>query len=496
MTEQEFLDHHGLSRNPFSDEDAQTDAVFKERCIDAGRHPAWSKVYGDPAHPGTAVVLGPKGSGKTAMRLQLVRSFQKFNTDHPESRVFYVQYDDFNRYLGPFEQHLPERIRSVPEKVLAALNVWDHLDAILCEVTTHLVDQVIKASSGDPSEPTLAISTEQITKLDRAQRRDLVLLSACYDQPRRGSFPTRQNDLRRKLRFIGLSTWRWLGLGALGSAVVILVMFILYRAEALSTGWAIGLAILGMAACWFPYGLSYVTHFYAAWRVVRRVRVARRDIRSLCRAFMQVPSVELAGQPLPVATTSDSRYAMLDKLQSILRTLNFHGLIVLVDRVDEPELVNGHAERMKGLVWPMLDNKLLKHPGLGVKLLLPSDLQYFLDRESREFHERARLDKQNLIGNFDWTGEALFDVVVARMKACSEKSDITPMILFDNKVSEARLLLAFQTLRTPRNLFRFLYRLIAEHCKMHRSTEPVYRISSENLEATLAVFQSELSRSA
>ncbi len=86
---------------------------------------------------------------------------------------------------------------------------------------------------------------------------------------------------------------------------------------------------------------------------------------------MQIPGTELAGQPLPVARTSDSRYAMLDKLQSILRTLSFDGLIVMVDRVDEPDIVNGRAERMRGLVWPLLDNKLLKHPGLGLKLLLP-----------------------------------------------------------------------------------------------------------------------------
>ncbi len=36
-------------------------------------------------------------------------------------------------------------------------------------------------------------------------------------------------------------------------------------------------------------------------------------------------------------------------------------MIVIVDRVDEPDLINGLAERMKLLVWPLLDNKLLKH---------------------------------------------------------------------------------------------------------------------------------------
>ena len=174
----------------------------------------------------------------------------------------------------------------------------------------------------------------------------------------------------------------------------------------------------------------------------------------------------------------------------LLRTLSFQGLIVLVDRVDEPDLVNGQPDRIRALVWPLLDNKLLKHPGLGLKLLLPNDLQYYLDRETREFNERARLDKQNLIANFEWTGEALYDVVMARMKACS-MSNSSPSLsaLLDSTVTEQRLTIAMQSLRTPRALFRFLYRLIGEHCKAHRSAAPQFKISSETFESTLAVFR-------
>ncbi len=98
------------------------------------------------------------------------------------------------------------------------------------------------------------------------------------------------------------------------------------------------------------------------------------------------------------------------KLQSVLRTLGFTGIVVLVDRVDEPYLINGSAELMKALVWPMLDNKLLKHPGMGFKLLLPAELIHFVDREDRDFHQRARLDKQNLIRSLEWTGQSLYDL--------------------------------------------------------------------------------------
>ena len=75
---------------------------------------------------------------------------------------------------------------------------------------------------------------------------------------------------------------------------------------------------------------------------------------------------------------------------------------------------------MRALLWPMLDNKFLKHPGIGFKLLLPIELAYFIEREDRDFYQRARLDKQNMVPSLEWTGEALYDVANARIKACAD----------------------------------------------------------------------------
>ena len=102
MKIQQFLDHHGIAANPFADEDAQTDLVFKGVCIRNTFHPTWDKIYGDPSEPATAVVFGEKGSGKTAIRLQLVRHLTDYNAEHPEQQVFVVQYDDFNAFLDRF----------------------------------------------------------------------------------------------------------------------------------------------------------------------------------------------------------------------------------------------------------------------------------------------------------------------------------------------------------------------------------------------------------
>ncbi len=87
---QQFLNHHGIQRNPFCEEDAQTDPVFKDYCIVNTYHPAWDKVYGDPAEPSTAIVFGEKGSGKTAMCLQNCRGIWRSTTVNIPNAVSYA----------------------------------------------------------------------------------------------------------------------------------------------------------------------------------------------------------------------------------------------------------------------------------------------------------------------------------------------------------------------------------------------------------------------
>jgi hypothetical protein len=153
-------------------------------------------------------------------------------------------------------------------------------------------------------------------------------------------------------------------------------------------------------------------------------------------------------------------------------------------------LINGSADLMRALIWPMLDNKFLKHPGLGLKLMLPIELTRYIDREDRDFYQRARLDKQNMVASFQWSGEALYDVANARIQACAEQgAHPTLRDLFDEAVTEQRLLEIMRTLRVPRHLFKFMYRLLVDHCNAHTDQDPVWSISAQTMEATLAVFQ-------
>src|SRR5216110_1148644 len=88
MRVQQLLEHHGVAVNPFAEEDAQSDPVFKDRCRDLTYHPAWDKVYGNPSDPATSIVFGEKGAGKTAMRMQMAGRIALHNARPQNNRLF------------------------------------------------------------------------------------------------------------------------------------------------------------------------------------------------------------------------------------------------------------------------------------------------------------------------------------------------------------------------------------------------------------------------
>jgi hypothetical protein len=487
MKIQQFLEHHGIANNPFADEDAQTDAVFKEHCIDTAHHPTWDKIYGDPSEPSTAIVFGEKGAGKTAMRLQIVRHIEHHNRTHSDEQLFVIEYDDFNPFLDRFHDKLGRRRRI--DQVLTHWKLWDHMDAILSLGVTKLVDQILNSPRTASSDKTSANESRMDTsRLDRYQMRDLLLLAAIYDQSLAETFRKRWQRLRRRLRF---STWRTRWPIALGIVTVLIVFGLiagLPRWDWLASPWPYVFA----AAGWIPYAWRWWKWYWRAHGMTRQLRVVNHEPNPLRQVLMNFSADELTGQPLPTKERTDDRFELLAKFQGVLRMLGYSGIIVLVDRVDEPHLINGSPEQMKELVWPMLDNKFLKHPGIGFKLLLPIELSYFADREGRDFYQRARLDKQNLVPSLGWTGEALYDVANARLKACAINGH-TPSLrtLFQESVSERRLIDALRTLRVPRHLFKFFHRLFVSHANSYTDESPSWQISGETFESVLALYQRE-----
>jgi hypothetical protein len=482
MKIQQFLEHHALASNPFADEDAQTDLVFKGGCIRSVFHPAWDKIYGDPTEPATSVVFGEKGSGKTALRLQLARRLADYNADHPERQVFVIEYDDFNPFLDRFRDRFSGRRRRI-DRLLGQWRLWDHFDAVLAIAVTQLVDRILEVRQA--RHPAARDESLPVESLDPAQVRDVLLLAAFYDQSTAENPAQRWQRLRRRLRF---STWRSKWAVALGLIVTLAAIGLFGW---LGWNWfAKPWPYLLIAAGWLPQAWRFAKSTWQGWRISRNVRVLNQSVTVLRRILMRFPGGQLVGQPMPAAQRTDDRYELLDKLQSVLRTLHFEGIIALVDRVDEPYLINGSTELMQALVWPMLDNKFLKHPGLGLKLLLPIELERLVDRQEKDFHQRARLDKQNMIRSLAWTGQSLYDLANARLKACSGDGQ-TPSLrdLFDASIDDRRLKDAFGTLRVPRHLFKFMYRLFTTHCNSHSDDNPVWQISTGEFESVLAVYQ-------
>ncbi|MCA9267811.1 MAG: hypothetical protein KDA41_05045 [Planctomycetales bacterium] len=488
MKIEQLLTHHGIAKNPFAEEDAQTDPIFKEHCIASTYHPTWDKVFGDPHEPSTSVVFGEKGAGKTAMRLQIARHLNAFNQAHPDDRVFVIEYDDFNPFLDRFRDRMFSRRRRA-DKVLSQWKLWDHMDAILMLGVTSLVDHLLEVRhpSGTPG---VKIDPARIDGLDRHQCRDLLMLAACYDQSTAETYHGRWSRLRKRLKFSTLAAAWPLAVGVGGTALVVALAGLLsyqYGLEWLKYSW---LLLLLVIATWSPWLWRSARRWLLAAGVVRHVRVGNHETGQVRKVLMQFGESEIAGQPLPNKDRTDDRYEMLYKFQGILKSLGYSGLFVLVDRVDEPHLINGSAELMRALLWPMLDNKFLKQPGVGMKLLLPVELSEFIQREERDFYERARLDKQNLIPSLEWSGEALFDVANARIKACAVDGQ-SPSLrsLFDEAITDRRLLDALRDLRVPRHLFKFMYRLLVAHCNAHTDENPVWKISPDMFESTLAVYR-------
>jgi hypothetical protein len=388
-----------------------------------------------------------------------------------------VLYDDFNPFLDRFVSRVgPGR---PVDRVLSQWKLWDHMDAILALAVTQLVTSLVGPGARPP-------------RLTRPQARDLALLAACYDQSTAESFPARWRRLRGRTGYRSWwSSWpRALGLAATAAFVAALV-----AGATGVAGWSLAWTRqwwpwLLVAAAWLPAAWRRGIATWRAWRIVRSMRTGNRTVGQLARALARMPEVDLAGQPLPAFARSDDRYELLGKLQGVLAACGFTGLVVIVDRLDEPHLINGSAERMRQVVWPLLDNKFLKSPGIGFKLLLPLELYRFVEREDEQFNQRARLDKQNLVPSLEWSGETLYDIASTRVKAASVGSPPATLAqLFDDSVDQRRLIDGLRSLRVPRQLFKFLYRLLVAHCHAHTDEQPVYRIPLDRFERELAVFR-------
>jgi len=500
MKTEQFLSHHGIAGNPFSEEDAQTDTVFKRDCLWEIHHPAWDKFFGSPSDPSTALVFGEKGSGKTALRLQATAELEAYNKEHPDERIFFITYADFNPYLDHFRTAVRAKD---PAQALARWRLQDHMDAILAQGVTQLVDTLTAERDhsnhprgGDTAAPGRS-PRDNLAELGLDQRRDLLLLAALYDQSTGESIERRWSRLRRRSGFRPLWSRRDLQVGFGTSLIILAVIALVPAARTLAVlPWLLLPVLLG----WAYWGWRLGRAEWFARDIRKGLRVLSRDPAALRWELLWFSPGELGGQPLPTASGSggEERYELLRKFQGVLKTLGYHGIVVLVDRVDEPQQIEGDPRKMRALVWPLLDHKFLRHPGIGLKLLLPIELAYYLEKEDKEFYDRARPDKLNLIKPLRWTGPSLYDLASDRLRACAvdKDGDTTPADgkakgprlrqLIDEGIGDDTLKDALGGLRTPRQLFKFLHRLIQEHCQRHTEDSPRWTVDADTFRTTYA----------
>ena len=95
-----------------------------------------------------------------------------------------------------------------------------------------------------------------------------------------------------------------------------------------------------------------------------------------------------------------------------------------------------------------------------------------------------------MIPSLLWTGKSLYDLADARVAACAAGNE-TPLLreLFDSSVEDARLIEVFESLRVPRQLFKFLYRVLMAHSQANVDTDPKWQIDSYTFESQLDLFE-------
>ncbi|MCL4742326.1 MAG: hypothetical protein KJZ54_09000 [Phycisphaerales bacterium] len=482
----QFFDHWQIVENPFQGEEARHDAVFarmalrrEETHAPVAMHSDFEKILGGLSRPATAVVFGEKGSGKTAIRMQIADHVARHNTASRSGRVFLIAYDDLNAFL--------DRLHEVnggktPLDSFQRMRLVDHIDAILSIGATAVTDALLDGRATD-ANPLGADDRRALRRAPADVRRDLLVLQAVYD--RSDDADARTARLARSLRLGTLgSDSLWRAAGALGwlPAAAFLAWLVL---DEVAPGGRTALYLFGaLLGVWAALLLkTFVVDRFAlrrlAHRLRRQVRVLRRTDDSYAKSLARLRRADRSPGVLPMTSSDEQRYGMLDRLRRVLGSFGYDGVMVIIDRVDEPTLVSGDAERMRAIVWPMFNNKFLQQEGFGVKMLLPIELRYALFKESSAFFQEARLDKQNLVERLTWTGAMLYDLCDARLRACrspAAEGQVTLLDLFAEDVTRQDLVDSLDQMHQPRDAFKLLYRCLTEHCSNVTAEQAQWRV--------------------
>jgi hypothetical protein len=531
-----FFEHWHIAENPFRGEEARQDEVFLRlgeltapvqapSVVSAGDaavirvenappspppppstdakprpwisrtvHSDFEKIAGDFARPGTSIVFGEKGSGKTAIRIQLAERVDEFNRKHPNDRCLLVAYDELNPILDRFFERMAGEKKKDEgvAQTFRKFRLVDHIDAILSIVVPRLVSELFREPSVAQGMDLGPEPRRQARRLDVVLRHELLMLQAVYDRPEHAEARTRR--LRRLLR---LSRPVWSVVWSLAAAWgwIIPVAFVVWALFASDTSvregknplvtWtAVSLAASYLVVLGKYLLMDRLKFLTLGHKVRRQIRISLRGDRSYAHSLRELDLRVHEPGVLPTTDSDETRYAMMDRLKRVLRGFGYASIMIVMDRVDEPTLMSGDPERMQGIVWPLLNNKFLQQPGMGIKMLLPIELRHALFRESAAFFQGARLDKQNLVERLSWSGAMLYDLCDARLQAC-RPVDAPPLKLIDlfaEDVAVGDVVDALEQMQQPRDAFKLMYQCFTEHCSNVTEDQGQWRVPKHVLE--------------
>jgi hypothetical protein len=472
-----FFNYWGITENPFKAEEARDDPVYRRMMDSEMTHPDFEKIYGSETQPSTAIVFGEKGSGKTAIRLLLEQRISTHNRANPDRKSWLVKVDDLNPLIDSILRHF--NLKDGSAENLKRMRLADHMDLLLSQSITRLVDFLL--CDTDLELDKAKRLRKRLRRMPRQKRIDLAEMIALYDRPSASSPAHRWTKVRSLLRTNALLNLRatfWTMLIALtGTAVSAAAIFVFDKGQA-ATYAGLGvfaLAFIALAAKWMGESVKLGG---LARKIAHDVRVVEHQKGPLKNKLSDIGWSDLLSQPLPIPNDQESRFELTNRLLRVLEELGYVSMTVLYDRVDEPAAVNGDAQKMRSIIWPLFNNKFLQQNGIGFKLLLPMDLGHLLRKEDANFFQLARFDKQNLIERLEWTGPTLYDICSSRLQGCQgDEGKVKKLAdLFDESVTPDELVDALDQMQQPRDAFKFLYAVIQEHCQNSTDETPQWRI--------------------
>jgi len=435
----------GLKQAPFAHEDADRDPLL-DRIDSWAVHRSYERLVGSDGEPSSAVIFGERGSGKSALRRSVVRGL------NASGKSLTVEITDVDPWLEIFQSRRGNN-KSGPRN-------FDDLNRV------DLIDLMLSASLMRLGE-VLGEDPQRLNKLGSAERAELILMVAAYHADLEGDREERVHSLIAA-RCGRLWSLVRVGLGLVGATMCLAPLLQLQGWWPLKSSLAFSLAIagvillgsLGMHAVW-----RSVLARHVARHITRSMSITRPDRALLRRALVALPRSSAPQFLRGAESAEETRYRLLRRVIQLVRRMEWSGLVLLVDRIDESTILEARADSMGSFIDPVLEHKLLQLDGFGLKLFLPVELTPMVRGAGPDRLMRMRLDKATLVDEMRWSGQELLELADRRLAAASNgpSASVADLLCDDLDLIEMRD--ALHGLGTPRMAFAFLRDLFEDHAR-------------------------------